>query len=109
MKWRSQTGQAAGREAGRAGTRLRRLAIGAQDIILPHKVERGCFLGTLRLTGMGKRGIGVRCGWPGCRTYRRAYRPPDGLSRNFDVLARFDGEHIDLDSFLTLCYPSGRQ
>jgi len=41
------------------------------------------------------------------RTYRRAYRPPNGLSRNFDGLARFDGEHLDVDSFLTLCYPAG--
>ena len=41
------------------------------------------------------------------RTYRRAFRPPDGLSRNFNVLARFDGEHCLVDSFLTLCYPAG--
>jgi len=41
------------------------------------------------------------------RTYRRAYRPPDGLSRNFDDLGPLDGGHILADSFLTLCYPAG--
>ena len=40
-------------------------------------------------------------------TYRSAFRPPDDLSGNFAVLARFDGEHIDVDSFLTLWYPAG--
>jgi len=45
----------------------------------------------------------------GLSTFRRACRPPRDLSRNFDVLARFDGEHIDVDSFLALCYPGGRQ
>ena len=38
---------------------------------------------------------------------RRAYRPPDDLSRNFDDLGPLDGGHILADSFLTLCYPAG--
>ena len=41
------------------------------------------------------------------RTYRRAYRPPNGLRRNFDVLVRFDGKHIGVDSFLLAVIRAG--
>ena len=38
---------------------------------------------------------GVRCGRPGLeatsRTFRRAYRPPNGLKSNYDDLAGLDG------------------
>jgi hypothetical protein len=41
------------------------------------------------------------------RTYRRAFRPPDGLSSNFVDVSPLYGGQYQVDSFLTLCYPAG--
>jgi len=50
-----------------------------------------------------------RCGWPGFADLSRAYRPPNGLSGNFVDVSPLDGGQCRVDSFLTLCYPSGRR
>ena len=59
--------------------------------------------------GLGELVRGNQCvaGGRASRTYRRAYRPPDGLNRDFDDLGPLYGGHIIADSFLTLCYPAG--
>src|SRR5476651_110004 len=36
----------------------------------------------------------IRCGRPGYRTYRRAYRSPNGLESTFDDLGPLYGGHI---------------